>query len=62
LKKIGKKAVGRVKSSAAQIALDSASSLSNLAQQQIDSAASHATGQLRNLDSRIHSIVQRGLA
>ena len=62
LKKIGKKAVGKVKSSAAQIALDSASSLGNLAQQQIDSAASHATGQLQNLDSRINSIVQRGLA
>jgi len=72
LKKIGKKAVGKVKSSAsrlasdakasaAQIASETASSLSNLAQQQIDSAASHATGQLQNLDSRINSIVQRGL-
>jgi hypothetical protein len=73
LKKIGKKAVGKVKSSAsrlasdaktsaAQIASETASSLSNLAQQQIDSAASHATGQLQNLDNRINSIVQRGLA
>jgi hypothetical protein len=73
LKKIGKKAVGKVKSSAsrlasdaktsaAQIASETASSLSNLAQQQIDSAASHATGQLQNLDNRISNIVQRGLA
>ena len=73
LKKIGKKAVGRVKSSAsrlasdakvsaAQIASETASSLGNLAQQQIDSAASHATGQLQNLDNRISNIVQRGLA
>ena len=73
LKKIGKKAVGRVKSSAsrlasdaktsaAQIVSDTTSSLGNLAQQQIDSAASHATGQLQNLDNRISNIVQRGLA